>query len=251
LRVAKLESLRGAIRRFGVDLVKYEPIPVDFTAEERALVEFVQPYTMTSPERVAALGNAVRWVAESGLPGDFVECGVWRGGSMMAVAKTLQSIGDTERELHLFDTYTGMSAPTEEDRDFNGTDAAIRFEETQDGDDASDWCRAGIAEVRANLAKTEYPAHKMHFIAGKVEDTIPEHAPERIALMRLDTDWYTSTKHELVHLWPRLVSGGVCVIDDYGHWAGSRQAVDEYFAVHGIRALMHRIDYSGRLVIKP
>lgn len=246
-----LKPVRRIIRRFGVDLVRYNPVPVDMTPEERALIGFVRPFTMTSPERVAALANAVRWMIETKIPGDVVECGVWRGGSMMAIAKTLIDCGVDDRELHLFDTYTGMTAPTAEDRDHAGSSAAGRFEETRDGDDQSDWCRAGIAEVRANLAHTGYPEHRLHFVPGKVEETIPSGAPERIALVRLDTDWYASTKHELVHLWPRLVSGGICIIDDYGHWAGSRQAVDEYFEEQGLRVLMHRIDYSGRLVIKP
>lgn len=248
--VAMLKPARRFIRRFGVDLVRYTPVPVDMTAEERKLIQFVRPYTMTSPERVVALANAARWIAESGLTGDVVECGVWRGGSMMVVARTLLDAGAADRDLYLFDTYTGMSAPTSEDRDHNGVAAAGRFAETAVGDGSSDWCRAGIAAVRRNLALTGYPEHLLHFVPGKVEETIPQHAPERIALLRLDTDWYASTRHELEHLWPRLVSGGVCIIDDYGHWAGSRKAVDEYFAEHGIRVLMHRLDYTGRLVIK-
>ena len=84
-----------------------------------------------------------------------------------------------------------------------------------------------------------------------VEETIPAQAPARIALLRLDTDWYVSTRHELEHLWPRLVSGGICIIDDYGHWSGSRQAVDEYLAEHDLQVLMHRLDYTGRLIVKP
>ena len=86
---------------------------------------------------------------------------------------------------------------------------------------------------------------RIHFVEGKVEDTIPAHAPERIALLRLDTDWYESTRHELEHLYPRLSRGGVLIIDDYGHWQGARQAVDEYFGdAHA--ALLNRIDYTAR-----
>jgi hypothetical protein len=86
-------------------------------------------------------------------------------------------------------------------------------------------------------------------IAGKVEETLPEHAPESIALLRLDTDWYESTRHELEHLFPRVVAGGVLLLDDYGHWKGSRKAVDEYFAAQGITMLLNRVDYTGRLGI--
>ena len=88
-------------------------------------------------------------------------------------------------------------------------------------------------------------------VKGKVEDTLPGHAPDHIAVLRLDTDWYASTKHEMEHLYPRLARGGVLIIDDYGHWAGSRQAVDEYLAEHGIHLLLNRTDYTGRMALKP
>ena len=108
---------------------------------------------------------------------------------------------------------------------------------------------ATLDEVAApTCAATGYPAERLHFVEGKVEDTIPEQAPERIALLRLDTDWYESTRHELEHLYPRLSPGGVLIIDDYGHWEGARQAVDEYFKGE---VYLHRIDYTGRLAIKP
>jgi len=185
------------------------------------------------------------------VPGDVVECGVWRGGSMMAVAKTLVDLQAADRDLYLFDTFTGMTAPTAEDLDFRGSPASGRFAERADGDQTSDWCRAGIRTVRASLALTGYPTDRLHFVPGMVEETIPAAAPESIALLRLDTDWYVSTRHELEHLWPRLISGGICIIDDYGHWKGSRQAVDEYLAEHDLRVFMHRLDYTGRLVVKP
>jgi hypothetical protein len=85
---------------------------------------------------------------------------------------------------------------------------------------------------------------------GKVEDTIPADIPEKIALLRLDTDWYESTKHELIHLFPRLQKGGVLIIDDYGFWKGARKAVDEYFAENNIQILLNRIDDTGRMAIK-
>jgi O-methyltransferase len=245
------DLVRRATRRLGFDVVRYRAVPGDFQPADAALVEFVRPYTMTSPERVFALANAVRQVVDEKLDGAVVECGVWRGGSMMAVARTLLERGVSDRELYLFDTYEGMTAPTDEDRDFRGRSAAEVFDATRTGEDSADWCRAGVADVRANLARTEYPQERLHFVQGKVEETIPEHAPDTIALLRLDTDWYRSTKHEMEHLWPRLASGGICIVDDYGHWAGSRQAVDEYFAAHDIRVMLHRVDNTARLVVKP
>jgi hypothetical protein len=238
-------------RTFGVDIVRQRDGLSDVSERDRRLINDVSPYTMTSPERIFGLANATRWLVSTGLAGALVECGVWRGGSMMAVAKTLLDAGAADRDLYLFDTFTGMTAPTEHDVDHRGRRGSVRFAELADGDQSSTWCRAGIDDVRANLALTGYPARLLHFVPGMVEDTIPGAAPATIALLRLDTDWYASTRHELEHLWPRLVSGGVCIIDDYGHWRGSRQAVDEYLAEQELTVLMHRLDYSGRLIIKP
>jgi O-methyltransferase len=248
--MAAVDMVRRVTRRFGVDVVRFRAVPPDFTPEDAALVRSVRRFTMTSPERVFALVNAVRWLVRQQVGGAIVECGVWRGGSMMAVARTLLDAGVDDRDLYLFDTFEGMTAPTAADRDYRGRAAETRFLRTRRGPNSSDWCRATLAEVRANLTGTGYPTSRLHYVQGSVEDTLPGAAPAEIALLRLDTDWYVSTKHELVHLWPRLVPGGICIIDDYGHWAGSRQAVDEYFHEQGIRVLMHRVDTTGRLIIK-
>jgi len=105
--------------------------------------------------------------------------------------------------------------------------------------------------VKEVLCGTGYPSERIHFVRGRVEDTIPASAPELIALLRLDTDWYDSTKHELIHMFPRLSKAGVIIIDDYGHWRGAREACDEYFAQNRIPILLNRIDYTGRIALKP
>lgn len=224
--------------------------PDDFDESYRAIIAAVRPYTMTSNDKLHALITATQYIHDHDIAGDVVECGVWRGGSMHAVARVLHAAGDHSRELYLFDTFEGMPAPTAADRDFRGRLADVTFQRTRRGANSSDWCRASQSQVEANLARTGYPAQRLHFVKGTVEETVPEAAPHEIALLRLDTDWYASTKHELEHLWPRLVPGGVCILDDYGHWAGSRQAVDEYLAEQGIRVLMHRLDQTGRLIVK-
>jgi hypothetical protein len=94
-----------------------------------------------------------------------------------------------------------------------------------------------------------YPAERIHYHAGLVQDTIPEQAPERIALLRLDTDWYESTRHELAHLYDRVPSGGVIIVDDYDYWEGSRQAVDEFLAARGAHLLLVPVD-SARVAVK-
>jgi hypothetical protein len=101
------------------------------------------------------------------------------------------------------------------------------------------------------MAMTNYPQDKLNYVVGKVEDTIPETLPRKIALLRLDTDWYESTLHELNHLYPLLTEGGVLIIDDYGHWQGAKKAVDEYIEKNKLKILLNRIDYTGRIAIKP
>jgi len=113
------------------------------------------------------------------------------------------------------------------------------------------WALAPLERVQQNMASTGYPAELVRYHKGKVEDTLPEAAPDGVALLRLDTDWYESTRHELVHLYPRLASGGVLIIDDYGFWRGSREATDEYLESVGWPVLLTRVDQSGRIGVKP
>ena len=169
---------------------------------------------------------------------------------MMASALALKKAGDTTRELHLFDTFEGMPKPTAADVDLNGHSADRFFRKLQTGPDTSNFCRATLEEVRLAMHSTGYDEGLVYFVKGRVEETIPKHAPDSIALLRLDTDWYESTKHELEHLFPRLSKHGVLIVDDYGHWEGARKAVDEYFAKNEITILLSRVDYTGRVAVK-
>jgi hypothetical protein len=246
------------------------PYPADLTAAERALCVSVAPFTMTGPDRVIALANSVKYVVHNAIPGAIVECGVWRGGSMMAAARTLLEIGAADRDLYLFDTFEGMTPASDIDRDALGRSGSkilaasprvpdfrarvadfSRYALGSADETFNMWCIASEDDVRQNMSSTGYPSDRVHLVKGRVEDTIPTHAPERIALLRLDTDWYASTKHELDHLYARLSPGGVLIIDDYGTWEGARRAVDEFFATQCPRPLLHRIDQSGRCCVKP
>ena len=214
------------------------------------IYEAARPHTMASLERLYAVYQAVHHVVDAGLPGDFVECGVWKGGSSMVAALSLIQAGQTERGVWLYDTFEGMSEPEDGDVDYSGLSARGRMQ--RDGyEHPGQWCHGPLETVQNAMALTGYPTDRVRFVQGKVEDTLPGTLPEQIAVLRLDTDWYASTKHELEHLFPRLVRGGVLLIDDYGHWQGCRRAVDEYFAEYGIRMLLSRQDYSGRMGIKP
>jgi len=216
--------------------------PPDFESSDIEIIRAVEPYTMTSTERIHALVHAVRHIVRNRIAGDMVECGVWKGGSVMAMALTLLQLGERDRSLYLFDTFSGMTAPSDVDVDYQGQQAHVILDAVR--------CEASQQEVEKAVFSTGYDREKIHFVPGRVEETIPDHAPASIALLRLDTDWYESTQHELRHLFPRLARGGVIIIDDYGHWRGARQAVDEYIAQNQIRLLLHRIDYTGRIGVK-
>lgn len=219
----------------------------DAAMDDLETIEAVRNYTMTSAERILALCQSIRYLVQHQVAGDLVECGVWRGGSVMAAVRTLKHLNDVERRIWLYDTFEGMSPPTARDVDHLGKTADELLRKDRPDDPSSVWCRSSLAEVRTNVASCGYPAANVRYVVGPVEQTLPKEKPDRIALLRLDTDWYESTRAELQELFPRLVPGGILLIDDYGHWQGCRRAVDEYFRDQGICMLLHRIDYTGRI----
>lgn len=226
---------RGRLRRYYDD-------------EAKATITAVKPWTMTSYERLFGLVVAVRYIVDRAVPGDILECGVWRGGSMQAVARTLVGRAAADRELHLFDTFAGMPPPSSVDRRLHGASA----EELLRSGPRPGLVRAiaDLEDVRAGMERTGYPLERIHYHPGRVEDTIPSEAPEQISLLRLDTDWYESTKHELEHLYDRVPRGGVLIIDDYDYWEGSRKAVDEFLAERGAPLLLVPLD-TARIAVKP
>jgi len=242
------KTLKGA----GYSLERINPSDIIKEKEFWSAYELCKPYTMTSIERMFALYTAVRYVVASGTPGDFVECGVWKGGSSMMIAKVLADSNVTNRKIYMYDTFEGMSAPTEYDKSIDGETAEHQMKSSSKADQESVWCYAPIDEVRQNMNKTGFPSSQIVLVKGMIEDTLkPGAHADGISLLRLDTDWYESTKHELEHLYPRLSPNGVLMIDDYGHWQGCRKAVDEYFETKRINLLLSRVDYTGRMAIKP
>jgi hypothetical protein len=248
--------VRNLIRSVGFDLVRYSPpeggcvSPDPADAANEKILEAVAPFTMTSRERQLALVDAVRHVCRRHVPGCFVECGVWRGGSSMTMALALLDEGVSDRDLHLFDTFEGMTAPTDLDSTTDGTLASAHLARDPNKS-GGNWCVADLNDVQANMASTRYPSDRLHFIKGPVETTIPAQAPRGpIALLRLDTDWYESTRHEWEHLFHLVPQGGIVIIDDYGHWQGARRATDEFLGRLDKHYLLQRIDYTGRLLIK-
>jgi hypothetical protein len=224
--------------------------PHDYDDAVKATVRAVEPYTMTSPEKLNALIHSVRHVVRHRIPGAIVECGIWRGGSMLAAARTLTEVGDTSRELHLYDTFEGMSEPSEQDRRHDGRSAAEMPAASPRSAGVRAYASASLEDVQETMRQTDCPADRIHYHRGKVGDTVPGNVPDRISILRLDTDWYESTRHELKHLWPRPVPGGVLLLDDYGWWEGAKRAVDEWLEGAGVPLLLLRMD-EGRVAVKP
>jgi hypothetical protein len=217
-----------------------------------ATIKFVRPYTMTTVQRIEAVVSATHHVVKNDIPGAFVESGVWMGGSIMAAARTLVELGVTDRDLYLYDTFEGLPLPGEHDG-IAGVDQSVDeiYAQLQANSGDTPYLEAPIDKVRANVALTGYPMDRVHTIQGMVEDTIPSTAPEQVAFLRLDTDFYSSTKVEMETLFPRLSANGILIVDDYGYLEGSRKAVDDFLATYHHPVYLHRIDTSGRIAVKP
>ena len=207
-------------------------------------------YTLTSIERMYALFEAVNYILKHDIPGDFVECGVWKGGSVMLIAKMLLEHSVDSRKIYLYDTFEGMVQPTDKDINHANITAKEKWDDKKTGSNSSAWCFSPIDEVKNNVFGTGYHENNFVFVKGMVEDTIPITMPETISLLRLDTDFYESTYHELTYLYPLLIQGGILIIDDYGHWRGSREATDQYINENGLKLYLNRVDYAGRVALK-
>jgi O-methyltransferase len=242
-------TVKRVIRATGFDVVRYPPVerpasfPLDFTEDDIGLYQKVKPFTLGEPIAIQMTATVIEYIVKGGIPGAIVECGVWRGGMMMAAAHTLLKLGDIDRDIFLYDTFEGMPEPTEADVNFWG---APPFEPTEeDRSSGAKPLEASLEDVKSALHSVGYPRNRIHFVKGRIEETIPEMAPEQISFLRLDTCFYESTHHELVHFFPRLSSRGVLHVDDYGLWKGCRQAVNEYMQERHLNLFFARIGRHG------
>ncbi len=207
--------------------------------------------TFTSFESLATLAICCKYISEGKVKGDFVEAGVWRGGSSIVAKKMLGA----NRNYYLFDTFSGMTEPGWKDKRVGSTDSDAVLRKWQDSKtkNASSWDYASLEEVKNNFIKFKELDSSVRFIEGDVRKTLfQESLPTEISILRLDTDFYDSTLIELQVLWPRLVLGGILILDDYGHWDGARAAVDEYFQKYEIKNVL-KIPTGGgpgRVVVK-
>ena len=194
--------------------IRRETIQRHADADRHALntAASVRMYTRTTRAQVIALCEAVRYLSASHIRGDIVECGTWRGGSMLAAARTLLESDDRSRALWLYETF------------------GIR-----------------LLAVQRTVAKSHYPEARIKFIEGPVEETMPGNIPTAIALLRIGSDRYEQARHVLMHLAPRMAPGAVLIVDDYGQSQGARRAVDEYIRATAMPLLLHRIDHAARI----
>jgi hypothetical protein len=236
----------------GYGIIPPEQFRTDIGEDFREIWSKVSDYTMTSAERGYALYNAVKYIITNEIEGDFTECGVWKGGSCMLMALTLQALGADDRKIFLYDTFQGMTEPGEHDFiAWNGKSVKDKWDEDLRGEknNFTGWA-VDLEGVRRYVLAAGYPEKNLVFVKGPVEETLHRVVPEKISLLRLDTDWYESTKTELECLYPRLADRGVLILDDYGHFTGARKAVDEYFKGNVPPVLLNRIDYTGRIAVK-
>lgn len=207
--------------------------------------------TMVGVDRLWAVIQSTKYILANHLEGDLVECGVWRGGCAIAMAMILKDF-NSNKKIWLFDTFAGMTKPSKFDIKFDGKETLKKFILSDRGDH-NNWCYSSLDEVKKSFEKFNL-IKNINFIKGDVLETllIPQNLPDEIALLRLDTDWYESTKKELEILYPLLQYKGILMVDDYGHWEGARKAVDEYIRKikSGNKPMQWVIDYTGRGYIK-
>lgn len=207
--------------------INFHP-PIEFTRRDCEIVNYVflNGLSMTSPERLYATIQAAKHAVIAEIAGDFVECGVWRGGNALAAKMIFEEFGSNKR-VYLFDTFAGMTQPTDRDVEASTMTLARPIYEASQKQDYNSWCYASLRDVEQSFRQAGVSMRDVHFVQGDVCVTLdnPAYLPEKISVLRLDTDWYESTAKELAVLYPRLSERGVLLIDDYGHWAGARQAV--------------------------
>jgi hypothetical protein len=244
------QIVKKLLERKGYEILPKTTVRRDFVELLPHIVSDLEkcvPFTMTSWERLQGIAIAVKYLNANKIQGDFVECGVWAGGSIGA-ACLVDEMSST-RDYWLFDTFNGMTKPTFHD----GATAVSEFMRLESKNGYSDWCNVSVEDVKENLSKLGLSLERAHFVKGDVLATLlePTNLPRQIALLRLDTDWYESTKIELEVLYELITPGGVLIIDDFGYWGGSRKAVEEFFQDSPQKPLLFPIDHDARMVVKP
>ncbi len=244
-------QLLNLLNYFDLEVINKKQIIVELSNYDKELIELVSKYSMTTRIRIYNLLQALKYVKQKSIKGDFVECGVWKGGNLILFQKFIEKdFKDENRTIFAFDTFEGMNEPDENDFDLKTKISAKNLLEVEKDKKSNLWGVCSLEDVKENILENCSSLKNIKFVKGKVENTLDDldNLPQKISVLRLDTDWYKSTKKELEVLYDRVSSGGVIIIDDYGHWGGSKKSVDEFFA--GKFVWMHYVDYACRLIIK-
>lgn len=222
----------------------------DFEIEN---IKISKMYSMTGEKRMSYLTKVINYIFQNKINGDFVECGVWQGGNLILMQRLIDYYNES-RSIYGYDTFEGMTDPNKNDIDINNQDASNLMHserKVENADTQNIWCYSSLDTVKKNLMKYT-KKDNLKLIKGDVKISLKDtkNLPEKISLLRLDTDFYESTKIELETLFPLVVKNGVIIIDDYGHWKGQKKAVDEYMSKNKISSFLFEVDYSCRIFIK-
>lgn len=227
--------------------------PVELNEEENKIIDYVRAHelSMCTTLNLQQTALACKYIVVNKIPGDFVECGVYKGGNALIAAKIFD-LYEINKRVYLFDTFTGMTKPTEHDLRTSNKSSTLKKYLERRQNDHTDWHMASIEEVKENFRKIGLLKDNVVFCKGMVEDTLDQvsNIPDTISFLRLDTDWYESTKKELEVLYNNLAPGGILVVDDYGQFDGARKAVDEYFKKHSPPPFLSFIDNGARIGVK-
>ena len=240
----------NTLNKFGYSVINNNQKIAELSKKDYELINLIKNYSMTPKIRIYNLMQALKHLKIKKIEGDYVECGVWKGGNILLFKKFLESEDSRQRNIYAFDTFEGMTDPDKNDFEISTNNTAIKLLQKDKNKKTNVWGICNLDQVKKNISKHTKDLNNIYFIKGDVEKTLNEikNIPEKISLLRLDTDWYKSTKKELEVLYEKVSSGGVIIIDDYGHWGGSKKAVDEFFSNKYV--WMHYVDYACRLIIK-
>ena len=247
--------INSLLAKFGLKITKLHEgsygFPIELNSSFVDVISHVRKneLSMTSINSLQITALACEYVERNNINGDFVECGVWRGGNSLIAADIFQHYKN-DRTVFMFDTFSGMTEPSENEEDLLGDDSPQEFFNNNRNGEVTNWCLSEIEEVRNSFLSYGIDQNKFRLIKGDVSDTLKDCKVENISILRLDTDWYESTKLELEVLWPKLSSGGIIIIDDYGKWSGSKKAVDEFFSSR-LRPFFVPVDGAMRIGVKP
>ncbi len=249
-----LDKIGYKIVRNSSDCKKEKPLPHDLDSD------FVQLFSGNSQlicsgynDKIYTTYKGTEYLVKNNIEGDFVECGVFQGRMVNMMLLALLKFGDDSRDVYLYDTFTGMTEPCVHDvKEHRGLtyEKNIKRQKARRKDGYNQRCYCSLDQVKKNVLATGYPENKIHFIKGDILETVPNQNHEKIAFLRLDTDFYESTKHELNYLYPLLVNKGFFSQDDYGSWQGARKAVDEYFEGSVSFPCLFRVNNSERSFVK-